>query len=113
VTLDDLYRFTLRALDRIVADQPSEFEYDEFPSPAEGYDRIGFARTESPCRRVAFEFDTPKGIVEVFQLTSVDGNEVEAERPARLIDPGAPRATADIVDVVCWVLVGIAESLHG
>ncbi|MGH2572618.1 MAG: hypothetical protein ACRDGU_03910 [Actinomycetota bacterium] len=111
MTLDDLHRFTIDTLDRVVADYPLEFGYDQVASSGEGDNRIVFSRKGSACRRIAFNFDTREGILDVFQLTSAHGDPLEAERPPRRVDPAAPGATAEIVDVVCWVLVGAADAL--
>lgn len=105
-----LHQFVLEQLNRIVEKQPSDFRCEQTSTVVPGHTITMFESRDRPGRAVAFNFEARDGFVDVFQLTTVDGDPLVVERPARRIDSGAPTSKAAVIDAICWVLVGGAAS---
>jgi hypothetical protein len=99
-----LYPVALSALDRVVAEHPTEFRYERLAASTDGGTTVVFSRTVPPRRAIVFHFSP--GELEVFQLTSVDGDPLEERRSVRRIRSSASQIPAVLADVLCWVLTG-------
>lgn len=98
------YEFAMSTLDRVVAEHPTEFGYEQIAATTTGRNSVVFSRTSPPRRAIAFDFSAEA--LEVFQLTSVDGDPLDERRSVRRLGSSTLQIASVLADVVCWVLIG-------
>lgn len=103
------YTLAMSTLDRVVAEHPGEFGYERIAASTVGGNTVVFSRTVPPRRAIAFDFSADA--LEVFQLTSVDGDQLEERRSVRRLGSSALQIAGVLADVLCWVLIGGADIL--
>lgn len=61
-------------------------------------------------RAIGMDFDTPDGLVDIYEMTTGNGDPINVDGPVQRIDPRAPTARTAVIDGICWVLAGAAAS---